>query len=66
MENINSNLIQEFQNVYFPPEIITNLVLSFILGVVLNVTYKKTHKGQVVHSIHDYQYFYLCDCCNDW
>ena len=45
MENINSNLIQEFQNVYFPPEIITNLVLSFILGVVISVTYKKTHKG---------------------
>ena len=45
MENINSNLIQEFQNVYFPPEIITNLILSFILGVVISVTYKKTHKG---------------------
>lgn len=45
MDNINSNFLQEFQNVYFPPEIIINLLLAFILGVVISTIYKKTHKG---------------------
>ena len=45
MDNISSNLLQEFQNVYFPPKIIINLLLAFILGVVISAIYKKTHKG---------------------
>ena len=45
MDNISSNFLQEFQNVYFPPEIIINLLLAFILGVVISTIYKKTHKG---------------------
>ena len=45
MDNISSNFLQEFQSVYFPPEIIINLLLAFILGVVISTIYKKTHKG---------------------
>tara|TARA_B100000029_G_C17496233_1_gene930993 strand:+ start:112 stop:801 length:690 start_codon:yes stop_codon:yes gene_type:complete len=45
MDNTSLNITQEFQNVYFPPEIIINLLLAFILGVVISIVYKKTHKG---------------------
>jgi hypothetical protein len=31
--------------VYLPQEILLNLTLSFILGVVISLIYKKTHKG---------------------
>lgn len=37
MENISS--------VYYPQEILTNLALSFVLGVAISIVYKKTHKG---------------------
>ena len=43
--SINLNSLKEFQDVYFPPEIIINLLLAFILGVVISTIYKKTHKG---------------------
>ena len=45
MENkaINDQL-QELQAIYFPNEIIFNLILSFFLGVLCFV-YKKTHRG---------------------
>ncbi len=32
-------------HVYLPSEIIINLIISFILGVVVSLVYKKTHKG---------------------
>jgi len=31
--------------VYLPQEILLNLILSFILGVVISLIYKRTHKG---------------------
>ena len=31
--------------IYLPSEIIINLIISFILGVVISLVYKKTHKG---------------------
>ncbi len=43
--SIDLNSLKEFQDVYFPPEIIINLLLAFILGVVISLVYKKTHKG---------------------
>ncbi len=42
--SINDQL-QEFQAVYFPNEIIFNLILSFFLGLLISYVYKKTHKG---------------------
>ena len=32
-------------HIYLPGEIIINLIISFILGVVISFVYKKTHKG---------------------
>ena len=32
-------------HIYLPSEIIINLIISFILGVVISLVYKKTHKG---------------------
>ena len=32
-------------HIYLPSEIIINLIISFILGVVISFVYKKTHKG---------------------
>jgi hypothetical protein len=37
MENITA--------VYYPQEVLTNLTLSFVLGVGISLAYKKTHKG---------------------
>tara|TARA_B100001123_G_C15318816_1_gene1027180 strand:+ start:1130 stop:1822 length:693 start_codon:yes stop_codon:yes gene_type:complete len=31
--------------VYLPSEILTNLILAFILGIIVSLVYKKTHKG---------------------
>jgi len=42
--SINDQL-QQFQAVYFPNEIIFNLILSFFLGLLISFVYKKTHKG---------------------
>ena len=39
-----SNLT-DISHIYHPSEILINLVLSFILGVVISLIYKKTHKG---------------------
>ena len=36
---------EKFAHVYLPSEIIINLVISFILGVIISLVYKKTHKG---------------------
>lgn len=46
-----NNLIDSLSNankithVYHPTEIIVNLIFAFILGIVVSVVYKKTHKG---------------------
>ena len=45
MNNIVLNPLQELENIYNPTEIIINLLLAFILGVVISLVYKKTHKG---------------------
>ena len=39
-----SNLT-DISHIYHPNEILINLVLSFILGVLISLIYKKTHKG---------------------
>ena len=36
---------EELSHIYLPSEIIFNLLVSFILGLVVSVVYKKTHKG---------------------
>ena len=43
--NILLNQLQGLQDVYYPSEIIINLILSFVLGVIISLVYKKTHKG---------------------
>jgi hypothetical protein len=40
-----NNLLPEFQAIYLPQEILINLTLAFILGVIVSIIYKKTHKG---------------------
>ena len=47
MDNtINSFLNKEtLTHIYLPSEIIINLVISFILGLIISFVYKKTHKG---------------------
>lgn len=40
-----NNLLPEFQAIYSPQSIIINLTLAFILGVIVSLIYKKTHKG---------------------
>ena len=37
--------INEISHIYHPSEIIVNLVISFILGIIISLVYKKTHKG---------------------
>ena len=39
-----SNLT-DISHIYHPSEVLINLVLSFILGVLISLIYKKTHKG---------------------
>jgi len=41
----NLNILQEIQKVYFPNEIIFNLIISFFYGLLISFVYKKTHKG---------------------
>lgn len=41
----NINFIDDIQNIYFPNEIIFNLIISFFYGLLISFTYKKTHKG---------------------
>jgi len=46
MGEANSNvLLNQIQVVYFPNEIILNLILSFFLGLLISFVYKTTHKG---------------------
>ena len=40
-----NNLLPEFQAIYLPQQILINLTLAFILGVIVSIIYKKTHKG---------------------
>ena len=40
-----NNFLPEFQAIYSPQSIIINLTLAFILGVIVSLIYKKTHKG---------------------
>jgi len=42
---INNSLLQQIQTVYYPNEIILNLILSFFYGLLVSFVYKKTHKG---------------------
>ena len=47
-QTTNSNILSDFtdiSHIYHPSEIVINLVLSFILGVLISLIYKKTHKG---------------------
>ena len=37
--------INEVSHIYHPSEIIVNLVISFFLGIIISLVYKKTHKG---------------------
>ena len=43
--SIINDQLQELQTIYFPNEIIFNLILSFFLGLLISFVYKKTHKG---------------------
>jgi hypothetical protein len=47
MDNsINSFLNREIlTHIYLPSEIVINLIISFILGLVISLVYKKTHRG---------------------
>jgi hypothetical protein len=45
MENNLLNLADNFTSIYLPQEIIINLILSFVLGLIISVVYKHTHKG---------------------
>ena len=38
-------MLENVSAVYNPQEILINLTLSFILGVIVSIVYKKTHKG---------------------
>jgi uncharacterized membrane protein YhiD involved in acid resistance len=40
-----TNQLQELQIIYFPNEVILNLILSFFYGLLISFIYKKTHKG---------------------
>ena len=40
-----NNLVPNISAIYLPQEILINLTLSFILGIVVSLIYKKTHKG---------------------
>ena len=37
--------MNNISSIYYPQEILINLTLSFILGVIVSIVYKKTHKG---------------------
>ena len=37
--------LTDISHIYHPSEILINLVLSFILGLLISLIYKKTHKG---------------------
>ena len=46
MDKINTNdLFNQIQVVYYPNEIILNLIFSFFLGLLISFVYKSTHKG---------------------
>ena len=40
-----TNQLQGLQIIYFPNEVILNLILSFFYGLLISFIYKKTHKG---------------------
>ena len=47
-QTTNTGILADLTNIshiYHPSEILINLVLSFILGVLISLIYKKTHKG---------------------
>ena len=44
MNNFNSEIFN-ISSIYYPQQIIINLVLSFIIGLAISFVYKKTHKG---------------------
>ena len=42
---INYLELKKIATIYDPNEIIINLILSFVLGLIISTVYKKTHKG---------------------
>ena len=42
---LSTNQLQQLQIIYFPNEVIFNLILSFFYGLLISFVYKKTHKG---------------------
>ena len=47
-QTTNTGILADFtdiSHIYHPSEILINLVLSFILGLLISLIYKKTHKG---------------------
>ena len=36
---------QNISSIYLPQQILINLSLSFVLGIIISLVYKKTHKG---------------------
>ena len=53
MNNNFQDITNNFASIYLPQEIIINLILSFILGLIISVVYKFTHKG--LSYSHDFQ-----------
>lgn len=45
MNNDLNKINSDFASIYLPQEIIINLILSFILGLIISAIYKFTHKG---------------------
>jgi hypothetical protein len=45
MNNTTLDIDNNFNAIYLPQEIIINLILSFILGLIISSIYKLTHKG---------------------
>lgn len=47
MDNTVNNFLNKeiLTHIYLPSEIVINLLISFILGLVISFVYKKTHKG---------------------
>ena len=47
MDNTINNFLNKeiLAHIYLPSEIIINLIISFILGLIISFVYKKTHKG---------------------
>ena len=47
MDNSINNFLNKeiLTHIYLPSEIVVNLLISFVLGLVISFVYKKTHRG---------------------